>query len=111
MKRKALPQRRQHEAFNMTHWGVTYSVGLGRYKDGKIGEIFINTEKVGTQSDVLARDSAVILSIALQYGVPLDAFRHTIMRNADGKPSGPIGMVIEVIAADEAGTHPLEACS
>lgn len=102
--RCALPQRRPHETFQFEHWGSHYTVGIGYYNDGRPGEVFINTGKVGTQSETLARDSAVILSVALQFGVPIDAMLHAITRDADGKPSGPIGALLERIAEDEGST-------
>lgn len=99
--RCSLPQRRFHEAFNFRHWQVSYSVGVGRYPDGRIGEVFINCDKIGTAADVLARESAVIVSLALQHGVPLPAMLHAVPRDPDGKPSGPIGALLERIAEDE----------
>lgn len=99
--RCALPQRRPHEVFEFEHWGQKYVVGIGSYSNGRPGEVFINTDKVGSQTETLARDSAVILSIALQHGVSLTALLHAITRDADGKPSGPIGALLERIAEDE----------
>lgn len=96
-----LPQRRFHEVFEFKHWSVGYSVGVGRYPDGRPGEVFINCDKIGTAADVLGRESAVIVSLALQYGVPLTDMLHAIPRDPDGKPSGPIGALLERIAADD----------
>jgi hypothetical protein len=99
--RCALPQRRFCETFNFRHWEVNYTVGVGRYPDGRPGEVFINCDKIGTAADVLGRESAVIVSLALQYGVPLTAMLHAIPRDPDGKPSGPTGALLEKIAEDE----------
>jgi hypothetical protein len=100
--RNHLPQRRFHETFSFAHWGVTYNVGLGRYPDGQLGEVFINTDKkVGTNSDVMARDSAVILSIALQYGVTIGALRHAVTRDGNGEASGPIGRLLDILHEEE----------
>jgi hypothetical protein len=99
--RCALPQRRYSETFSFSHWGREYVVGIGHHPDGRIGDVFINSGKSGEQAETLARDSAVILSLALQYGVPLSAMLHAITRDADGKPSGPIGALLEMIAEDE----------
>lgn len=86
----------------MDFWGVDCVVGVGRYLDGKIGEVFINTQKIGTSSDVLVRDAAVILSIAMQYGAPLEVMSRAITRNPDGQPSGPIGELLDKLASEEA---------
>lgn len=96
--RTALPQRRPHETFRMSHWGMTFIVGVGRDDDGRVREIFINNGRSGTQAETLARDSAVILSVALQYGVPLDALRHAITRDVSGGASGPIGAILDRLA-------------
>jgi hypothetical protein len=93
--REPLAARRSHEAFNFRHWDTEYTVGLGRSPDGAIREVFINGGKIGTQMETLARDSAVLLSIALQYGVPLDTLQHAMTRNADGSASGPIGALLD----------------
>jgi hypothetical protein len=99
--RCALPQRRFCETFKLRHWGANFSVGLGRYPDGRIGEIFINGEKVGTNLDVMARDSAVILSLALQYGVDIASLRHAVTRDGNGEASGPIGALLDLLHEEE----------
>lgn len=100
--RCALPQRRYHETFTLRHWNANFAVGLGRYPDGQIGEIFINGEKVGTHLDVFARDAAVILSIALQSGVKISALRHAVTRDPNGEASGPIGKLLDLLHEEEA---------
>jgi hypothetical protein len=98
MSRTPLPARRMHETITFSHWGLDYIVGLGRaHPDAPISEVFLNCAKSGTQSETLARDSAVLLSLALQYGVPIQSIRHAITRNADGEPSGPIGGLIDLM--------------
>ena len=85
----------------MRHWNVNYSVGIGRYPDGRIGEVFINTDKIGTAADVLARDSAVLISLALQHGIEVSAMRHALTREINGDASGPIGKLLDLIDAEE----------
>lgn len=100
--RKHLPQRRYSEQFSLRHWNMEYDIGVGRYDEGPIGELFINCGKSGDQAETLAKDSAVILSISLQYGVPIEAFAKAIQRDADGKPTGPIGAILDRLASEEA---------
>lgn len=101
MSRQTLPQRRAHDAINFRHWNIEYTAGFGRAAvGGPIQEVFLNCGKTGGQSDTLARDSAVILSIALQYGVPLDAMAHAITRNIDGTPTGPIGALLDLMVLE-----------
>ena len=44
----------------------------GEYNDGKIGEIFIDTNKEGELVKALMNNFAIAISLGLQYGVPLD---------------------------------------
>ena len=43
----------------------------GEYDDGKIGEIFIDTNKEGELVKALMNNFAITISLGLQYGVPL----------------------------------------
>lgn len=102
MTRIALPWRRPHEAFHFEHWQRRFIAGIGRsYPNGPVQEVFINTGKTGEQSEILARDSAVILSIALQCGATIDMLRHAITRDLDGRASGPIGALLDILARDQ----------
>ncbi len=99
--RAALPQRRMHETLRFEHWGLMYVVGLGRASaQDPVSEVFINCGKAGTQTETLARDSAVLISIALQHGVPIQAMRHAITRNVDGQATGPIGALLDLIEVE-----------
>lgn len=95
--RQRLNNRRHHESFSLEHWGMIYNIGLGHIEDGTVREIFINCGKTGGQAETLARDSAILLSIALQYGVPVDAIKKSITRDANGDPSGPIGAIVDML--------------
>lgn len=96
--RKRLSNRRRHEAFKIKHWDMIYNIGFGRSIDDEtVQEVFIHSGQSGTQAEMLARDSAVILSIALQYGVPKDVLKKSITRNEDGSPAGPIGAIIDLL--------------
>ena len=63
----------------------------GEYNDGKIGEIFIDTNKEGELVKAMMNNFAIAISLGLQYGVPLgeyvDAFIDTKFEpsgNVDG---------------------------
>ena len=43
----------------------------GEYDDGKIGEIFIDTNKEGELVKAMMNNFAIAISLGLQYGVPL----------------------------------------
>ena len=99
--RRRLPNRRQAETFELEAGGLRYVCTIGRFADGALAEIFITNGKAGSDSDIAARDSAVVVSIALQFGVPLDVLRHALMRDAQGRPSGPLGTALDFVAKQE----------
>jgi len=96
--RERLPNRRAHETFRMEHGGLAFTAGIGRYPDGRIAELFVNADKIGTGFDTALRDSAILLSFALQHGADIEAIRRAVMRNVDGLAAGPIGAVLDFIA-------------
>jgi hypothetical protein len=98
--RERLPNRRASTTFEVEVGGRKYRVTISRYADGRVGEIFISNNKSGSDSDTVARDSAVVCSIALQYGVPIDVIRKALMRDAQGHPNGPLGVVLDLLAED-----------
>ncbi len=100
--REPLPNRREHVLINFTTSdGFGYTAGLGYFDDGRLAEIFLNAEKVGTAIETTARDSAVIASLALQHGVSPEAIRRALTRNANGKASGPLGTLLDLLAEDK----------
>jgi hypothetical protein len=96
--RRRLPNRRAALSFALEVGGLHYVVSIGRFEDGSLAEVFISNGKAGSDSDTAARDSAVVASIALQYGVPLEVIRHALMRNRDGSACGPLGAALDKIS-------------
>ena len=61
----------------------------GEYNDGKIGEIFIDTNKEGELVKALMNNFAIAISLGLQYGVPLDEFVDAFV-DTKFEPSGKV---------------------
>jgi hypothetical protein len=99
--RERLPDRRLHELVDFEHGGFRYTAGLGRFSDGRLAEIFLNAAKVGTDVETAARDAAIVASIALQCGADPETIRHALTRNRDGAASGPLGRLLDMLAADQ----------
>ena len=95
--RNVLPHRRFCETFELRHGGqnTAFTVTVGRYQNGTTGEIFISGAKAGSEVDGVARDGAVLLSLCLQYGVPLDVIHGALTKEANGAPSTVIGAVVK----------------
>lgn len=96
MTRSRLPNKRQHEMIPFTHKGIKIFAGFGRGEDGAITELFIDAGKVGSAVNTMARDAAVILSIALQYGTPLSVIVDALDKEPDGEPAGPVGQALKL---------------
>ena len=73
-KRRRLPQRRKGYTQKATVGGHKIYLRTGEYNTGEIGEIFIDMHKEGAAFRSLMNNFAIAISIALQYGVPLEEF-------------------------------------
>ena len=100
--RQRLTNRRASETFNLECAGLSYSCTVSRFPDGEIAEIFLNTHKSGSSADTAARDSAICASLGLQFGVPLETIRKALCRDSHGRASGPLGVALDCLAADDA---------
>ena len=106
--RISLPLRRHAESFDFEHSGIGYTVTIGSYPDGRPGEVFIDGPKAGSGAQINATDAAVILSIAIQHGVPVEVLRGAVSRNSQGEPQGPIGTVLDLLAEPRFNIQPQE---
>lgn len=97
-RRRQLPNRREHESFEIICDGRVYHVGIGRFDDGRIAELFINSGKTGEQVDSFARDLGVCASLILQHGVPAAALLASLSRLDNGDPAGPLGQILARLA-------------
>lgn len=95
--RQRLSNRRPAEHFDFECNGLTYTASIGRFADGRLAEIFISSDKSGSHSDCAAKDSVVVCSIALQFGVPVDVIRHALLRDTRGVASSPLGAALDLI--------------
>ena len=97
--RRTLPQRRTAETFDLRFWNQSFTVTVGFYPDGTPGEVFIDGGKTGQDIQSTARDAAVLLSLALQHGVPPDIIRHAITRGASEEPASILGAIVDALPA------------
>jgi hypothetical protein len=100
MTRERLRNRRRSETFTLELHGLRYLASFSRFDDGRVAEIFLQSQKPASQSDANARDSAIAASLALQFGCPLDVVRRALLRDAHGNASTPLGQALDRIAAE-----------
>ena len=86
--RQRLRNRRPHWLYRFESGGQMYTGGIGRFDDGRIAEIFINGAKVGSAAEANAQDAAIVASLALQHGCPIETIRHALARS--GGAAGPL---------------------
>jgi hypothetical protein len=106
--RNRLPNRRGQELIDFEDVnGFRFTAGIGRFADGSIAEIFLNsTGKAGAAIETIAKDSAVLASLALQHGADLEVIRRALMRDSTGRASGPLGQLLDLLAFDRSGEAP-----
>jgi ribonucleoside-diphosphate reductase alpha chain len=98
--RERLPNRRASESFAFQCGRMNYVATISRFDDGRLAEIFLTNHKIGSDADAAARDSAVVCSLALQHGTPVETVRKALLRDAQGCPSSPLGTALDIIAEE-----------
>jgi hypothetical protein len=96
-RRDLLPTRRASENRALAQNNLNFQMTIGFYPDGRPGEIFLNAEHANSLLDVLAHDAAILASLALQFGCPLDTLRHAVKRDSRGAAASPIGEALDRI--------------
>ena len=71
MIRQCLPNRRLAETFELEVADLRYTCTVGRFKDGRLAEIFLSNHKANSAADTSARDSTIVFSIG-PLGTALD---------------------------------------
>ena len=88
-KRFGMPDRRKGYIQKATIGDHKVYLHTGEYEDGKIGEIFVDTNKEGELVKALMNNFAIAISLGLQYGVPLDEFISAFV-GTKFEPSGKV---------------------
>ena len=98
--RERLRNRRLNETFSFVAAdGLRYTATAAWFDDGRLGELFLGNHKSSSQADTNARDAAIVLSIALQYGADVETIRLALCRDSHGRPSGVLGAALDHLAA------------
>lgn len=99
--RERLPDRRQHEVIAFRLGGFDYTAGVGRFDDGRLGEVFLSATKSGTMLGALVHDAAILASLALQAGIAPEVIQHALGRDHDGGAATAIGAAVDLILEGE----------
>ncbi len=114
--RQRLPNRRPShtETLEVDNQVVIATVGFDP-RTGQPCEIFLNAGKEGTMLSAMLADAAVVISIALQHGIPAAALAKSIGRLPSGPvtpadlegprpgrvPASPIGAALDLVSVFE----------
>ncbi len=72
--RRRMPHRRKGYTQKAIVGGHKVYLRTGEYKDGTLGEIFLDMYKEGAGFRAMMNNFAIAVSVGLQYGVPLEEF-------------------------------------
>jgi len=101
--RRRLKNRRASVTFDVEAQGLRFTCTASRFADGTLAEVFLQNHKAGSAAGINAADAAVVCSLALQHGVPLDVIRRALMRDPQGRASGPLAAALDLIAKQPDG--------
>ena len=85
--RRRLPKSRPSRTTSFSVAGAEGYMTAGSYDDGQLGEVFLKLGKQGSTLAGVMDAFSIAISIALQYGVPLDAFVNKFV-NMRFEPAG-----------------------
>jgi hypothetical protein len=77
---------------------MSFTGSVSRFADGRVGELFLDNHKAGSGIGTMVRDSAIILSFALQHGADIDAIRRALCRDSFGRALGPLAAALDLLA-------------
>ena len=115
-RRRRLPNRRLSHTETLQVDGQVFTATVGfDPEDGSPHELFLTTGKEGSMLNALLADAAVVISIALQHGIPAAALTKSIGRLPAGPvtpadlegpwpgrvPASPIGAALDLVSVFE----------
>lgn len=90
-----LPNRRNSVTLKFYCDQVKYHATVTLDDKGVPLEVFFDAGKVGSAAHIAAKDLAVVTSIALRYGTPIDVIAEALSQERDGTPIGPLGILLK----------------
>ncbi len=111
VKRTRLPNRRDSRIETLDVGGQSFIACVGFDPAGRPCEVFLDGLKKDSQFDAMLADAATVISVALQYGTPVNALAKSVGRapnlstvpgsldqlNAGSQPESPIGAALDLL--------------
>lgn len=101
--RLRLPSRRASSNYVIEFSGQQFAITVGFYPDGKPGEVFANAGKTPQAVQQIIADTCILISIALQHGVPAEDLGKSLAYFDDGKPYTVIGAICTTLTTIHLG--------
>jgi ribonucleoside-diphosphate reductase alpha chain len=96
--RERLPNRRASFSFSFNCGAHQYTATISYFPGSdRIAEIFLGNGRAGSDVDAAAKDSAVVCSIALQHGTPIETIRKALLRDPRGVAASPLGTALDLL--------------
>lgn len=93
--RQRLPNRRRCETREILHNGQAYTLSAAFFPGTRfVAEIFLSSHRPGSETESIARDGAILASLALQHGADIETLRHALTRVEDGSAATAIGVAL-----------------
>ena len=106
MQRQKLTNRRGSEHLLFEFNNAKYNLSLSEFPDGRLGELWIDGAKTGTDLWYIMIELATVASIALQRGATPEEICRSLPQTRSGLPLGPLGCALkEVKEQSSAGTN------
>ena len=106
--RTRLPNRRPCETFEFTLANLRYVASVGFDPDGSPKEIFLQAGKAGTHLAIAVQEAAILTSLALQFGCPVETIRSSALRAENGAAEGSIGHLVDAVCKRLEAKEPKE---
>lgn len=99
MARKHLNNRRESLNFTFEFDFKKYHACMSCYPNGKPAELFLDADKPGSAVELALKDTAIFISLCLQYGTPIETLQRAALRREDGvTPATHAGAAIDALA-------------
>lgn len=96
-----LPNRRLCRRYKFYHQNFRYFGTIGINPDSlQPCEVFLQAAKSGTDVEAVARDAAVLASIALQHGATIPELRSAMTQLEGGVPAGPVAKLFDLFTEE-----------
>jgi hypothetical protein len=96
--RKHLKNPRGSITYDVEAFNLKFTVTASAFDDGGLAEIFLQNHKAESAAGIMASDSAIAASPALQYGCPPETLRKALSRDRQGRASSPLGVALDTLA-------------